>query len=113
MLFKLVDALGYRLPVVRTELLGTVNYAGATGGGRITIRTIIATIINIATITTANVVARNLGVGADGKQPIIATTRSDRIVATVSAATHPGPIARWCRRRRCQGRIRGRPVLKT
>lgn len=120
-LFKLVDALGYRLPVVRTELLGSINHTGRpTRRSRLATTLIIATtaITAIANTTAANVAAaatratvaaRNLGVGADGKQPIIATTRSDRIVAAtavIATTAAPRPI------RGSQGRVRRGPVLK-
>lgn len=120
-LFKLVDALGYRLPVVRTELLGSINHTGRpTRRSRLATALIIATTAitaianttaaNVASATTrATVAARNLGVGADGKQPIIATTRSDRIVAAtavIAATAASRPI------RGSQGRVRRGPVLK-
>lgn len=100
MLFQLVDSLGHRLPIVGAELLGPINQTGPDDRGRCaedhvaavagaavatTATSVIATVVVATTITITANVARNLGVGADRKQPIIATTRSDRIVIAVGA----------------------------
>lgn len=102
MLFELVDPVGHRLPVVGAELLGTVNQGRLPNRCRrtassVTSVTIIATIV---TAVTANDVARNLGVGADRKQPIIATTRSNRAVEAAVIAVTPTAATSRCRRRR-------------
>lgn len=174
-LFKLVDALGYRLPIVRTELperkecrlvivwtyeadcrlpieviptlgmeqrnkqslpeqsiktrfkkelqysLGSIDQVHRPARcRRLATALIYATTANTianTTATVANVVGddagataaaatRNLGVGADGKQPIIATTRSDRIALVAAVAVGaPRPI------RGCQRSVGRRPVL--
>lgn len=120
-LFKLVDALGYRLPIVRTELLRSIDqihrparcrrlataliYATTAN----TIANTTATVANVVgddAVATAAAATRNLGVGADGKQPIIATTRSDRIALVAAVAVGaPRPI------RGCQRSVGRRPVL--
>lgn len=107
MLLELVDSVGHRLPVVGAELLGTINHGrGLLAAGRR--RPTVANIATTATVT-ANV-ARNLGVGADRKQPIIATTRSDRAVEAATAVTIATPGR--CRRGRGQRRVGRGPVLK-
>lgn len=111
-LFKLIDAFGYRLPIVRAELLGSISQTSrhptrssrlATGLIVTTTAITIANTTIIEGVAAAAVAARNLGVGADGKQPIIATTRSDRIA---NADATPRPI------RGGQRSIGRRPMLK-
>lgn len=113
MLFELVDPVGHRLPVVGAELLGTINQGRLSNRRRRTSSSVTSVTIIATTVTavTANDVARNLGVGADRKQPIIATTRSNRAVEAAVIAVTPTATGR-CRRRRGQRRVGRGPVLK-
>lgn len=114
MLFEFVDPVGHRLPVVGAELLGTINQGRLTNRRRRTASSVTSVTIIATTVTavTANDVARNLGVGADRKQPIIATTRSNRAVEAAVIAVTPTAATGWCRRRRGQRRVGRGPVLK-
>lgn len=114
MLFEFVDPVGHRLPVVGAELLGTINQGRLPNRRRRTASSVTSVTIIATTVTavTANDVARNLGVGADRKQPIIATTRSNRAVEAAVIAGTPTAATGRCRRRRGQRRVGRGPVLK-